>query len=339
MNFEQIVESLGLDKLGSSQSRRDPPADGTRPAADEGGPEADSAVDADDLDAEDEAGDWEDAPPADEPVEDDERLAAPAVEEIRHDIDQLSAEVDTNASALRGIESQQDEFLERLERIEEHNARLLGVYDRLTAGINPFDEDWDVKYDQSRGRDVEDDDSRYGVIEPPDDVEVTESRGDAGGDTVSFEDLKRKHDESADRDGDGADDRGEGGASPDPAERQEPQLDQEPRPEPAPAHSDAYLDALAPTYATDVLVMEWLTMLVDIAGAPGALKALEYYESIDWISEPVKRQVEDVLSGAESPGETPARPPGDLTTEEHNRSFAYIMKLAQQRQPTPTRTD
>jgi archaellum component FlaD/FlaE len=323
VNLDQIIESLGLDKLGSSQRRESPQPDGTRPEGEQLDPGEDSMADGSPEDSDD----W------DEPAFDDEQagevaeeVAAPAVEEVRHDIDQLSAEVDSNASAIRGMESQQDDLLERVERIEEHNARLLGVYDRLTAGINPFDEDWDVKYDQAHGDEVEDDEPRYGVIDPPESVEM-ESDDGVGRDTVSFEDLKQQHEDS--------DSDSESDSSSDATEQRD---DRRPTP-PEPAAGDAYLDGLAPTYATDVLVMEWLTMLIRIAGAPGALKALDYYENIDWINEPVKRQVENVLSGVDAPDEAEPRPPGDLTTEEHNRSFAFVMKLAQQRQPMPTRAD
>lgn len=330
MNLDDILESLGLDKLGSLQRGRgeSDQADGARPEGEQPfDPAEDSTADGP---PEEDPEEWDESAPPDEPAGDvAEEVAAPAVEEIRHEMDQLSAEVDANDSAIRGLESQQDDLVERVEQIEEHNARLLGVYDRLTAGINPFDEDWDVKYDQARGDEAEDDEHRYGVIDPPESVEAEASASD---DTVSFEDLKQRHGEEAEPDSD-----------------PEPSADRQPEPpardeggrQPSErmAAGDAYLDALAPTYATDVLVMEWLTMLIRIAGSPGALKALDYYESIDWINEPVKRQVEDVLSGVEAPEDAEPRPPGDLTTEEHNRSFAFIMKLAQQRQPMPTRTD
>ncbi len=326
MNLDQIVESLGLDKLGSWQRGDSGQADGAQP-------EGEPPLDPEDSMADDPPEDpdeWDEVVPADDPDEEVvDGAAAPAIEEVRHDIDQLSAEVDSNDSTIRAIESQQDDVLERLERVEEHNARLLGVYDRLTAGINPFDEDWDVKYDQARGDEAEDDESRYGVIDPPENVETEASDDAAGRETVSFEDLKQRHDEP-DAGSDSSTER----------RREPPGRDEGGRTPPEPtAAGDAYLDALAPSYATDVLLMEWLTMLIRIAGAPGALKALDYYENIDWINEPVKRQVEDVLSGVDAPDEAEPRPPGDLTTEEHNRSFAFIMKLAQQRQPMPTQAD
>ena len=77
-------------------------------------------------------------------------------------------------------------------------------------------------------------------------------------------------------------------------------------------------------------MMEWLSMLIDIAGPAGAMKALDFYERINWISPTIKRRLENALSGAHGTDDVPSRPPSDLTAEEHNRSFAHIMRLAQQ---------
>ena len=320
MNISQIIESLGLDKLGVSPSpgRADETGD-QQPGGQRPDPPPDSMADADQPGRggfDQEAGGAGQAmePPeqAAEPLEDDGQ--SHQMEELRHELEELAADVDGNSVSVKALESQQEDAFERLGELEEHTARLLGVYDRLTSGINPFDEEWDKKYDQSRS-DAADDEFRYNVIKPPEEPvqrgrDHEEPEPPAAEPTVSFDDIKTER------------------------ERATEPVDEAPQPERIPDGS-AYLPALAATYATDVLMMEWLTMLIQIAGSPGTLKALDYYENINWISKPVKHQLEDVLSGAQVPGETPAREPSDLTTEEHNRSFAFIMKLAQQRQRTP----
>ena len=47
------------------------------------------------------------------------------------------------------------------------------------------------------------------------------------------------------------------------------------------SRSDATLSALADTYATDILVFEWLTDLVASAGPAATLRAIAYYEEIE----------------------------------------------------------
>lgn len=357
MNFDQIMEALGLEKLASAQGgsgsagpggtapasgqpprQPGPPTEPDEPPA--GEPplpeEDDQQADAPTFDwSEDEEFD-EGPEPVEEPVDD------LALEEIRHEIDQIAADVESNASHIRGVQSKHEEVLERLDSIEEHNSQLLGIYDRLTAGINPFAEDWEARYDRAR-ENPEAADNRYNVIEPPGDVDrdpvapeaATEPEPDDDpveaavddAETVGFEDIRDRRGTGEGSDPTATDDP--------PGDRDARRVDSGGDESAVASDDDAYLAALSRGYATEVLLMEWLTMLIDIAGPPGALKALDYYENIGWISRPVKHQLEDLLGGARVPAETTARRPGDLTTEEHNRSFAYIMKLEQQRPGSP----
>lgn len=350
MNFDQIIEALGLEKLAMPSARGGTqtavggqPAGGTgpKPQPQQPGPPGPETAEEEpaespegDSGATDPPADDEDAGNTNPDVED---VTDGAIEEIRHEIDQVSADVSSNESTLRGIQSHQEEVLERLETIEEHNSQLLGVYDRLTAGINPFGENWEVRYDRAR-ENAENAEHRYNVIEPPaksDQDPVTPDDGESGA-TVREEDEHGDDepvgfDDLLERDSDAASSDDAPTAEPSPAETAEPT----PR---APANledSDAYLATLSSGYATEVLLMEWLTVLIDIAGSSGALKALDYYENIGWISRSVKYQMEDFLAGAHVPADESARLPGDLSTEEHNHSFTYIMKLTQQRQSPP----
>jgi archaellum component FlaD/FlaE len=269
------------------------------------------------------------------------------IDDLEHSLSQLDDDVESNNSELKAVKSEFEELQERVDDIEENNAVLLGVYDRLTAGVNPFSEDWDTYWDRDGG-DVDDMDHPYGVIQPdgqqsqsspteernqPDETDdsqsdvsddsepeettsMDESSTSADDRTVSFSDLKEKRQEK-------------------PRGKRRPKKQQGQQSQPHMAYNDGrqpYLPGLASNYATDILMMEWLTLLINIAGLAGALKALDYYENIDWISPPVKHQLEDLLSGAHGEVQVESRAPSDLTTEEHNRSFAYIMKLAQQYQ-------
>lgn len=318
------------------------------------------------------------------------------LDDISYEIDQLATDVEENQSTIRTLRNERQELRDRMDSIEDHNAKMLGIYDRLTNEINPFAADWDERYDQKVS---EQDGPEYGVIEPPDDeIDLTPGEGDGGAtdggvgsdttadvtpepdedDAVSFDDLKHKHGEEADPES--ADENVTDGSAAEPTERTDPEQPsgegstdntttgsatsprspgngngdgvegpadpvEEPPIDPStagaavegapgtPEASDGpYLSTLAPTVATEVLIMEWLTFLIDIAGPAGAMKALDFYERIGWISADMKRQLEDVLSGARERGDQPSRPPSDLTADEHNRSFAHIVRLAQQAQ-------
>lgn len=364
MDLGDVMRELGLDMFASSSV-----SSGSSSSEDEGpdGPGALEDVDApeepgvDAADPESEFEEFDDAEP--EPDPDDEVDAQGRImdqlDELSHQVEQLSSDVEDNGANVRALRSEREEMIERLDRIEDNNATLLGVYDRLTNDINPFAADWDEKYDQKIS---EQDDKPYGVIEPPEnEAEARAAARERADETqqheaetegLTFDDLKDKHEEGADEDPDedastdedAAADTGEAEAiehDPDPTPDQSPDATT-----PAAAHADGagaaaagvppragdepYLQSLAQTFATEVLMMEWLSMLIDVAGPGGAMKALDFYERIDWISPEIKRRLETMLSGAHDVGDVPSRPPSDLTAEEHNRSFAHIMRLAQQ---------
>ncbi|WP_435316821.1 FlaD/FlaE family flagellar protein [Haloarchaeobius sp. TZWSO28] len=95
------------------------------------------------------------------------------------------------------------------------------------------------------------------------------------------------------------------------------------------AGSDATLPSLADTYATDIIVFEWLTDLVTSAGPAATLRAIAYYEEIGWISPAVKSYLEGVLSGPDLDlNVDPSRDPEELNAEDHAESYEYIMKLS-----------
>mgnify|MGYP000669335001 CR=1 FL=1 len=355
MDLGDVMRELGLDMFASSS------VSSGSSGGDDGGPDGPEALE--DVDAPEEPGvgsadpesefeEFDESEPDPEP--DDELDAQDRImdqlDELSHQVDQLSSDVEDNGANVRALRSEREEMIERLDRIEENNATLLGVYDRLTNDINPFAADWDEKYDQKIS---EQDDQPYGVIEPPENEAEAraaareradeEDEDDVQAEGLTFDDLKDKHEEGDESETE-ADDEAE--------EAQETDQGPDPTPDQSPgatattaAHADGagavtgvppragdepYLQSLATTFATEVLMMEWLSMLIDVAGPAGAMKALDFYERIDWISPEIKRRLETMLSGAHDVEDVPSRPPSDLTAEEHNRSFAHIMRLAQQ---------
>ncbi|MEF8894091.1 FlaD/FlaE family flagellar protein, partial [Halodesulfurarchaeum sp.] len=83
-------------------------------------------------------------------------------------------------------------------------------------------------------------------------------------------------------------------------------------------------------YLADVVLMEWLEFLVAEFDARNAIRAINHYERIGWIGEPMRDHCFEVLQGI-TDGNYPYRDesgPTDLTMNDHRRSLRYIEDLA-----------
>lgn len=78
------------------------------------------------------------------------------------------------------------------------------------------------------------------------------------------------------------------------------------------------------------VVREWVQELVDRAGADAAVEAFAYYESLGWVTEAVRAELEGYLLavGYRSGGSL-----GDLTKADHVESLARTVRLAQLADP------
>lgn len=89
--------------------------------------------------------------------------------------------------------------------------------------------------------------------------------------------------------------------------------------------SRPYLAELPGTYGAQLAVFEWLERLVSKAGRGETVSALEYYESIEWLSPESRAKLETFVDGI---GTTrAAAEPLDVT--DHRESLAYIARLAE----------
>ncbi|AOW80529.1 flagella-related protein E [Halodesulfurarchaeum formicicum] len=82
-------------------------------------------------------------------------------------------------------------------------------------------------------------------------------------------------------------------------------------------------------YLADVLLLEWLDYLVSEFDARNAIRAINHYERIGWIGEPMRDHCIGVLQGI-ADAEYPYRDesgPTDLTMDDHRRSLRYIEDL------------
>jgi archaellum component FlaD/FlaE len=96
-----------------------------------------------------------------------------------------------------------------------------------------------------------------------------------------------------------------------------------------PHGSKPYLDRLPDAYGAQLEVFEWLDELLSAAGHEATMSALEYYESIGWVSEQCRDQLEDVAAGL-STSETDGR---SLNIDDHRESLTHVARLARRRQP------
>ncbi|WP_227133251.1 FlaD/FlaE family flagellar protein [Halorubellus salinus] len=316
------------------------------------------------------------------------------VEALEGRLDEMEGSMQQNQSELETIKGSQQDVAEQLNEVNDTVRQLLGIYDQLTADVNPFME--------GPTRDADPDADGFGVVggeEPDPDGEVVEAVVD-GADaddeedeeddaeaeatdddavTVGLDDLRAEHDaagdEAADEEAAAASDDGgtvavkedaadaagrqddepvdnEIEVEPTTAEESMSQHDPEPASqrgqlddvrrdagtwredadswdrEDAPSSGAVALAGLADTYATEIIVFEWLTSLVSTAGPAATLRAVAYYEEIGWISPRVKAYLESVISGPDlDMNVDPSRDPNELTAEDHAESYEYIMKL------------
>ncbi|MFW6003265.1 MAG: FlaD/FlaE family flagellar protein, partial [Halanaeroarchaeum sp.] len=91
-----------------------------------------------------------------------------------------------------------------------------------------------------------------------------------------------------------------------------------------------YLERPPNGYLADVVILEWLDYLVDAYDARNAVRAINYYERIGWIGEPMRDHCVEVLLGITDAeylyrdefGTT------DITMQDHRKSLGYVEELA-----------
>jgi archaellum component FlaD/FlaE len=89
------------------------------------------------------------------------------------------------------------------------------------------------------------------------------------------------------------------------------------------------LETLPEGYAGEVLAMEWLGALIERSGPAGALRAVEHYEEVRWISPEVKRRLIDIIGGPSLDVFVDPMQPREPTGAEHQASYDYLTVLAE----------
>ncbi|MBP2252415.1 archaellum component FlaD/FlaE [Halarchaeum solikamskense] len=293
-----------------------------------------------------------DPPPLDDPAESDARAAdgdaagSPAGsdaddrETLATRVDDLEEDLESTAASLRGVEGAQSDLEDSVDEMHQTVRRLAGVYDRVAAAENPF-------VDGSLER-------TPGDTDAPDAVDTAAGTGvdiasDAERDVtaddsvVSFDDLRGDTDNNAD-DGTADTDAGDRVTSPSFGAPDDPGADAhagtsrgetrthdvargETRARDVDEDEMPVVSSLPGGYAGDVLVMEWLSVLMERSGPAGALRAISHYEAVGWISADVEATLLDIVGG---PGldvfVDPTRP-REPSADEHALSYDYLRAL------------
>ncbi len=84
-----------------------------------------------------------------------------------------------------------------------------------------------------------------------------------------------------------------------------------------------YLVSMPETYAAEFVIFEWLEFLLVHSGYQGADAALDYYVSVDWITEEVRSGLSEYLRGIDGG----ASGGGELDVDDHMLSLVYVAKL------------
>jgi hypothetical protein len=91
--------------------------------------------------------------------------------------------------------------------------------------------------------------------------------------------------------------------------------------------SRPYLEELPGDYGAQLEIFEWLDGLVSRGGREGTIEALEYYESVEWLSTESRTDLEEFVAGLG----TEEAADGSLGISDHRESLSYIARLAGRR--------
>lgn len=254
------------------------------------------------------------------------------VQDLEHRIDEMETEFDSTNTQLRSIQDSQERVSDEVEEMQQTVRRLLGIYEQVTDDVNPFTEGTgeggafefgllsrdDPTAATDGGEQADDGSVGIGDLREARAAEPFEEPDDAR------EDLAVEHDHEDGRDGAGAGDRHAAGSETGESVRtpvHDWSMSTQRRDDPTPIRHAA-------TYATDIIVFQWLSELIASSSPAAAINAVSYYHEIGWISDGTESYLLDVLSGPHLDATVDPADPASLEAGDHAESYAYIRKLA-----------
>ncbi|WP_396612964.1 FlaD/FlaE family flagellar protein [Haloferax sp. S1W] len=85
-----------------------------------------------------------------------------------------------------------------------------------------------------------------------------------------------------------------------------------------------YLRSLPDKYGAERVVFDWLEFLVLKGGFKRAMDALQYYQTVGWLTPDVEEKLRDYLLGFSADVEDPT----ELDVDDHLLSLVYVARLA-----------
>jgi archaellum component FlaD/FlaE/archaellum component FlaC len=250
----------------------------------------------------------------------DEEPPGPDTTELENRLDDLEDDVESTTTSLEAVRNAQDEMNDSVDEINDTVRQLVGVYDQFAASQNPFVDD------EPRG-----DGAGVAGAEPDDETVSFDdlADGDANGQVVDEEEDGDDHDDTG-----AHDDHDDTGAHDDHDDTDDTSgHDDHGRDDSTAARDDGgpdhrpLLETVPEGYAGDVLLMEWLSRLVERSGPAGALRAVEHYHDLGLVSTAVRDHVVEVLGGPSLDVFVDPMQPHEPTVEEHEVSTTYLKAL------------
>ncbi|MGB9962323.1 FlaD/FlaE family flagellar protein [Halobacterium sp. MBLA0001] len=87
-----------------------------------------------------------------------------------------------------------------------------------------------------------------------------------------------------------------------------------------------YLETMPGQYAAEITLFEWLDFLLERGGVKRALKAIEYYETVGWVSADAAERLQGHVRGFSGPADDDSH--SDLEMSDHVLSLVYIARLS-----------
>lgn len=85
-----------------------------------------------------------------------------------------------------------------------------------------------------------------------------------------------------------------------------------------------YLETMPGQYAAEITLFEWLDFLLERGGVKRALKAIEYYETVGWVSADAAERLQGHVRGFSGPADDDSH--SDLEMSDHVLSLVYIAR-------------
>jgi flagellar protein FlaE/flagellar protein FlaC len=285
-----------------------------------------------------------------------------SITELEERVEQVEAEVKDISSAVSTIKKENDEVNEQLNDIEENIRSLLEIYEMVTRGVNPFvDEDssmvgegFDIfgtteqadetapRSGQVAGAEAEeffegDDFDEWDIEEDEtgreegNEEDVTEKK--ETGDTT-FDDLKEQY-EQGETGSEGTRQQEPSETSPDTktvsAEGTVSNEEQKDEIERIYDDERVKLESLPRGYASDALIMEWINFLIQGSDVEDAVKSVNYYAEIEWMSEEVRDKLKAFMLGhpevEKEDTEIESASPSSVDMDHHLEGLRYVSRL------------